>query len=235
MFGENPSIADYAALNNNGGGDWWVIILLFFVFTRGFGGNGDGAYATNADLQRGFDNQSVLNKLNGLENGMCQLGYDNLNQTTQLQQSLMQGNFGLQRDITNMGIANMQDTNSLSRQLADCCCENRQAISQVRYDMATDTCSITNAIQNSTRDIIDNANANYRGIHDELVAIQMQAKDEKIAEQASLIQSLSLAQSQANQNTYLISQLRPTPVPAYTVANPYAGFGYGCCAQQTCC
>lgn len=167
------------------------------MFTRGFGGNGDGAYATNADLQRGFDNQSVLNKLNGLENGMCQLGYDNLNQTTQLQQSLMQGNFGLH--------------------------------------MATDTCSVTNAIQNSTRDIIDNANANYRGIHDELVAIQMQAKDEKIAEQASLIQSLSLAQSQANQNTYLISQLRPTPVPAYTVANPYAGFGYGCCAQQTCC
>ena len=25
------------------------------------------------------------------------------------------------------------------------------------------------------------------------------------------------------------------PVPAYTVANPYAGFGYGCCGQTQCC
>lgn len=233
MFGNNPSIADYAALSN-GNDDWWSVIILFFIL-RNFGGAGDGAYATSADVQRGFDNQSVLNKLNGLENGMCQLGYDNLNQTTQLQQAMMQGNFGLQREITNMGIANMQDTNGLSRQLADCCCENRQGISQLRYDMAADTCAVTTAIQNSTRDIIDNANANYRGMHDELVAIQMQAKDEKIAEQAALIQSLNLSKSQANQNEYLISQLRPTPVPAYTVANPYAGFGYGCCQQPACC
>lgn len=26
---------------------------------------------TQADLQRGFDNQSVMNKLNGLESGLC--------------------------------------------------------------------------------------------------------------------------------------------------------------------
>ena len=46
----------------------------------------------------------------------------------------------------------------------------------------------------------------------------------------------NLAQSQANQNNYLIGQLRPSPIPAYTVANPYAGFGYGCCGTaQTCC
>ena len=49
------------------------------------------------------------------------------------------------------------------------------------------------------------------------------------------LQALNLAQSQANQNNYLIGQLRPTPVPAYTVANPYAGFGYGCCGQTQCC
>lgn len=220
--------------------DDWVFVLIFFML-GGFGSFGRGAYggdgplATSADVQRGFDNQNVLNKLNGLENGFAQMGYDQLSQTSALQQAMMQGNFGLQQAINNMGVANMQDTNALSRQLADCCCENRQAISQARYDMATDTCAITNTIQNSSRDIIDNANANYRAIHDELVAIQMQNKDEKIAEQASLIQSLNLAQSQANQNDYLISQLRPNPIPAYQVANPYAGYGYGCCNQQACC
>lgn len=226
--------------NNCNDNDDWMLVLFFFLL-GGFGGfgrgawGGDGPLATSADVQRGFDTQNVLNKLNGLENGFAQMGYDQLAQTSALQQNMMQGNFGLQQAINNMGVANMQDTNALSRQLADCCCENRQAISQVRYDMATDTCAITNAIQNSSRDIIENANANYRAVHDELVAIQMQSKDEKIAEQASLIQALNLAQSQANQNDYLISQLRPNPIPAYQVANPYAAYGYGCCNQQTCC
>lgn len=64
----------------------------------------------------------------------------------------------------------------------------------------------------------------------------MQAKDEKIAEQASLIQSLNLAQSQANQNQYLISQLRPSPQPCYPVQNPYASanWGNGCGCGNAC-
>lgn len=106
---------------------------------------------------------------------------------------------------------------------------------QVRYDMATNACAINNTIQNSARDIIDNQNANYRAIHDELVASQIEAKNEKIAEQQSLIQSLNLAQSQANQNQYLINQLRPCPTPAYITCNPWAtnGASYNGC-QNFC-
>ena len=98
MFGGSsaPSIADIAAVTgggNNGwgngwGGDgWWVLIILFALFGgwgRGgaFGGNGgcgcDGACATVGDIQRGFDNQGVTNKLNGLEQGLSQLGYADL-------------------------------------------------------------------------------------------------------------------------------------------------------------
>ena len=72
-----------------------------------------------------------------------------------------------------------------------------------------------------------NDNNNYRQLHDEIVSIQMQAKDEKIAEQASLINALNLAQSQANQNQYLISQLRPCPQPCYPVQNPYTSTNWG--------
>ncbi len=43
----------------------------------------------------------------------------------------------------------------------------------------------------------------------------------------SQIQALNLAQSQANQNTYLVNTLRPCPQPAYVVANPF------CCNQPT--
>ena len=73
---------------NGWGGDWMGWIVLFLIFGMfgwgGMGGFGWGGgmgmggaspYMTSAvaqaDLQRGFDNQSVMNKLNGLESGLC--------------------------------------------------------------------------------------------------------------------------------------------------------------------
>lgn len=242
MFGASnvPSVADIAAVTDNrndmgfGAGGWWILIILlalFGGFNRGgaWGNNGDccGQPATYSDLQRGFDNQSVMNKLNGLENGICSMAYDQLSQFNGVNQNINGTAWGLERSIQQMGVANMQDTFALSRQLGDCCCENRLAISQVRNDMAADTCAITNALNQMGQNIMINDNNNYRQLHDEIVSIQMQAKDEKIAEQASLIQSLNLAQSQANQNQYLISQLRPSPQPCYPVQNPYASTNWG--------
>ena len=252
-----PSVADIAAVtdnNRNSGwgmdGGWWAIIILFALFGWGQGGFGfggsnaggcgcDSACATVGDVQRGFDNQGVTNKLNGLENGLCSLGYDQLAQMNTINQNITTTGYGIQNAITQMGIANMQDTNSLSRQLADCCCENRMAVAQVRYDMATNNCAVTTAIANAARDIADNQNANYRALHDEFVQFQMQAKNDRIAELQSQVQALNLAQSQANQNNYLINTLRPCPTPAYITCNPWAGqaaygscYGYngnGCC------
>lgn len=94
---------------------------------------------------------------------------------------------------------------------------------------------MTTAISQAARDITDNQNANYRALHDEIVANRMEDKNAQIQQLQSQVQALNLAQSQANQNSYLIGQLRPTPVPAYTVANPYSGFSYGCCGQTQCC
>ena len=51
----------------------------------------------------------------------------------------------------------------------------------------------------------------------------------KLADLQSENQGLKLAASQAAQNSYLVSQLRPSPIPAYTVQNPY------CCNQFAGC
>ena len=251
--------ADIAAVTRNSGdgfGDgngWWVLIILFALFGwggygygngRGNGGQGASDF-TDSAIQRGFDNQSVMNKLNGLENVLCSLGYDQLAQMNGINTNIMQTGFGIQNAIQQDTIANMQqanaaqmtamqNANALQAQLANCCCENRQAIAQVRYDMATDTCAITTAMNQNARDIIDNQNANYRALHDEMVQSQLDAKDAKIAEQQLLINQLNLAQSQTNQNQYLISQLRPPAVPAFTVPNPYATYGFGCYSGQCC-
>ena len=93
--------------------------------------------------------------------------------------------------------------------------------------MATNTCSITNAINNSTRDLIDNQNANYRALHDEIVANRIEDKNAQIQAQQNEINALRLAASQEKQNNYLVEQLAPKcPIPAFLTCNPYTGQTY---------
>lgn len=261
MFNSNvaPSVADIAAVtgaqnrNYDGwGNDWWAIIIILALFggfgNRGglFGGNsgygcGSCAPATCSELQAGFNNQSVQNKLNGLENGLCSLGYDQLAQMNGIANTIQQGNFALQQAINNASVANMQDTNSISRQLADCCCENRAAIKDVQYTAAMNNSALLQAINAQTNAIVQNDNANYRALHDELVSYQMQQKDDVIAELRSQVQALNLGVSQRNQNDYLIDRLQPCAKPAYFVPNPnccytpqqYAQFAGAACGG--CC
>lgn len=262
MFNSNGlSAADVAAVTgangyNNGGAwgnDWWAVIIILALFggfgNRGgiFGGNGGGsgcgccAPATCADLQAGFNNQAVTNKLNGLENGLCSLGYDQLAQMNGINNNIMQGNFALQQALNNNAIAQMQDTNAVSRQLADCCCENRAAIKDVQYNAALNNNALLQAINTQTNTIVQNDNANYRALHDELVSYQMQQKDDVIAELRTQVQALNNTASQLRQTQDIVDQLQPCAKPAYFVPNPnccytpqqYAQFAGASCGG--CC
>lgn len=259
----------YGMMNGMGGygfGEcWWVIIILMALFGGfgygGFGyggagmrgGNGCGceaAVATVGDIQRGFDNQGVTNKLNGLENGLAD-GFYSMNNSmltgfngvqSAIQNSTMnamQNTFTLQQAIQSDTVANMQNTNALATQFANCCCENRTGFQKVGYDLATQGNAIQVAIANQTQALMQNQNDNYRALHEEIVANRMEDMKTENANLRSQIQALNLAASQANQNTYLVNTLRPCPQPAYIVDNPfccngqqYASFQRsGCCAQ----
>lgn len=252
MYAENgDSLATgymIGADRNNGygngmfGGDWaWILIFaLLFGWGRGgfggFGGFGDGRFisgydigklATTNDVAVGFNNSAVLNNLNDLKLGQAGL-----------QQTLCQGFNGVNTSI-------LTSTNAVQSQLAGCCCDLARSIDGVNYNMAKNTCDITNAIHNSSRDIIDNQNANYRAIHDELVANKIEAKNERIAELQQQVNALNLAQSQANQNAYLTATMdantaelirrlgRDYPTPSYIVPNPFCC--NNTCGCNTCC
>lgn len=250
-----PSIADIAAVtgcNGNGsngwgnGDGWWVLIILFALFGgwgRGgaFGGGNssgcgcDGACATVGDVQRGFDNQGVTNKLNGIEQGISQLGYADLGQFNNITNGLSQLGYQTQQAITAAQIAAMQDANNLTRQIADCCCENREAIQGVNYNLAQGFAQQSYQQQQCCCDLTNTMNANTQRIIDQLTQFRMEDKDAQIRELQSQVSALNLAQSQSNQNQYLLGRLQPPAVPSYQVANPYASYaGCGCCGSQCC-
>ena len=138
----------------------------------------------------------------------------------------MQGFNGVEREVCN-----------LSHQIADCCCTTQRAIDGVNYNLATQSCDTRNTIQNATRDIIDNQNANSRAILDFLT-------QDKIATLTAENQSLKFQASQTAQNAFitanqeaqtaeLIRRLgRDCPVPAYVVPNPNCCYQYN--VQPTC-
>lgn len=130
-----------------------IIILILFFLIFGFGGwgnNGNGNLS--ADMQRGFDTQSIISKLDGLSSGLCDTAYENarlIEQNTvtnmqgfnQTQMGMMQGFNGVQESI-----------NNLSHQMEQCCCNLKTQMMQDKYDeLNRDYQQALGAITNATQ------------------------------------------------------------------------------------
>ena len=190
----------------------------------------DGFYAQNTNLLNGFAGvqNALTNGFSAVDAAACRLGTQTQQLINDQTMQNMQNTFGLQQAINGVSVGAMQNANALQTQISGCCCDLRSSVKDVQFQNAQDTCAITNTVQNTTRDVIENANSNTRAILDFLV------KD-KISTLESENQGLRLATSQYKQNAYLIDQLRPCPIPSYTVCNPYtggySGYGYGACGD----
>ena len=246
-----------------GNGAWFVILFLIFAIfgwgRNGFGRNDNGgnggssmtyvpygmggignAY-TDATIQRGFDNQAVINKLNGIENGLCD-GFYAVNNT------LCQGFSGVNQNIMTNGYETRLATQNLSSQLAncccdlgykiqDCCCTTQRSIDNVNYNMAMNTNNIQQTLCNNTRDILENNNNNTRAILDFLTNDKistLQAENQNLKFQASqTAQNAFITANQEAQTAELIRRLgADCPQPAYVVQPPQpVTFPTNCCGQ----
>lgn len=205
----------------------------------------------------------------GLCDGFYAQNTNTLNGFAGVQQSLCQGFSGVNNSIVQSGYETRNAINSLGYSLQDCCCKTQQSISDLGYNISNKFCgveraidgmnynnllnttninnSITagfNGIQNAmcanTRDIIESNNANYRALHDEIVANRIEDKNAQILAQQNEINALRLRASQEAQNTYLISQLKPCPSPSYIVPNPNCCYNFpapsqNCGCPSSCC
>jgi hypothetical protein len=208
-----------------GEGSWFIIILFLFAFL-GWGNGGWGNNGNSGGVVDGYvltsDFANVERKIESVNQGLCDGFYQQAQLVNGANMAMANGFAQAELSRSNQQAALMQQLNAMQMQAANCCCENRAAIAQVRYDMAAQACDTRNTVQNATRDIIDNANSNSRAILDFLT-------QSKLSDLQAENQGLKLAASQAAQNSYLVSQLRPSPIPAYTVQNPY------CCTQYAAC
>ena len=236
---------------NSGGFGWggdgaWLIILFLIFAVFGWGGNGWGNNAGNSGgVVDGYvltsDFANVERKIDSVNQGLCDGFYQQAQLVNGTNMAMANGFAQAELSRSNQQAALMQQLNAMQMQAANCCCENRAAIAQVRYDMATQACDTRNTVQNATRDIIDAMNSGFRGIDQRLTAQEIAAKDAKIAEQNQRLFAADLAASQAAQTldmrNYVSAQFayyNPRPVPSFEVPAPYQYGGCGCGCNQGC-
>ena len=244
--GNCPSVPIVANLDGNNGNNWndgswlWFLIVVFAIFGgwgNGFGGFGGTNGCVGSEIQRGFDNQAVVSKLDGITNGLCDGFYAVQNGMNGINTNILQTGFGIQQAINADTVANMQNTNALQSQLANCCCETREAIQGVNYNMAQNTCALQNTMNSNTRDIIDSQNAGTRAILDYLCnekISSLQAENSELRRAASQDrQSALLTTAMSAQTNQIIDAVRPTPVPSFPASNLY-GYAYNNCGCNGC-
>lgn len=261
-------IAAAAGNNNNGfgfeGNGAWIFLLFILILlggwngNNGYAGNGNGGNGSTtyvvSDIQRGFDQAAVTTGINNISTGLC-------NGFAGVQQSLCNGFAGVNAGVAN-GFAQAEIANN-ARQIADmnqvfglqtglsnqlntiamnqqnCCCENRAAVADLKYTVATEACADRAAVDGALRDVtaqgvanttalMNTINNGIQSIKDQLCQDKIDAKNELIANLRQEIAMKDLAASQTAQNAFiaqgfsnevdqLYNRLNSCPVPTTPV------------------
>lgn len=201
---------------------------------------------TQADIQRGFDNQAVQAGIAGinttLASGFADAAVARCNAQTTTLQALSNNQMGLYQTLNANQNANTQAMNSLAMSLQNCCCENRAGLADLKYTVATENCADRQAISDGLRDIMaqNAANTNalnatitngIQSIKDDLCQDRLDAANRQIQQLQTQLNMANLAASQNAQTAQLlqdnnaqtaalIQRIAPAAVPAYPVQNP---------------
>lgn len=231
MFSSNcMSPADMAAVmgTNNRGNDafggygadmiiWLIVIAAIFNGGFGFGGwGGNGGFnspagqgaLTRTDIDAALSTQGIESGITGIGTQLCN-GFNSVNS-----------------NISNLGY-----------NLQNCCCDLKQGLGEVNYNLAAQTNILQNTVNNNGNAIQQALNSGFRDVIDAQNAGTQRIVDlftqDKIQSLQTELQSAQLQLSNAAQTNNIVNALRPTPVPAYLTCSPYqtivnpTGFAFG--------
>jgi hypothetical protein len=237
----------------------WVIIMFWLWGGRGNGlfGNNTADGIPN-QLNNDFGREILLQAINGNGTALSQLATTLNCDVNALQGAISNVQQSIQSVSNQLGLTGQQVINSIQQgnasiasQLTNCCCDVKDAITKTNYENQLSNVNQTNTLQNAINFVNSSVE---RGFSSTAYATQQQTCDLKnaIAQQTTLINdkfcqlemremqnkidtlrqentNLVLAASQAAQTASIVNQVRPTPSPAYVVANPYCNCGYNSC------
>ena len=243
----------YQGGGNSGGWDqgngWWIILLFILLASGNWGNQQNGGFGgghpifvndgNGGNVQRGFDQAAVMGGINGIQSGINNLSTQLCNCCSDVQMSLANGFAGVEQGANARQMANMnqafaaqtamaQGFNAVQAQLAQCCCDNRLATTQLQAVVQQENCADRAAVSDGIRDIIVNQTANTQRILDQLCNDKIDAKNERIAELQNQLNMANLQASQIAQTAQIragqvaeidamYNRLRDCPVPTMPV------------------
>ena len=221
LVGPTGYMGGQGGFGNSFGGDWaWILLLLVLFGGWGNNGMGGGGFFGN-DLYPWMNNSQHIS--DGFRDQMLNTSITSIgDKIVSGQMDAMQTAFGLQS------------------QLAQCCCDNRAGLADLRYTVATEACADRAAVNDALRDVLAANTASTQRILDQMCADKIDSKNERIQELERQLTMAQLAASQGAQTAAIIANneaqtvaleryLAPTPVPAYVVQNP------NCCPNNYGC
>lgn len=245
------NVADVMALTKNdegafgGSGTWIWVFFLFFLLAWGgngfgFGGNNQAVTGaeiaangalTRADLYEGFTTNDIQRQIQGVQQGISDLGYTQntalLNGFNTLGNTVTQTGYGIQSALAQNRFDSQLGTQSTidaitqaqyANQLSSCNLGHQ--IEGTKYEAAKNTSELVSAIQAegaATRALI-----NQNAMQDLRDRLESRDRDLMVAQ---------IQVSQQAQTSSIIEATRPTPIPAYPVCSPYQSYtlaGCGC-------
>ena len=252
-----PVAPMYGGNGGNGfgfGGDWaWIILLLLLGWGNGgWGGNGfdggaGGLYPwmnQTETINDGFRDQMINTNITSIRDGISDISAQLCNGFAGVNAGVANGFAQAEIAANGRQMADMNQRFALQSQLADCCCENRLGIADLKYTVATENCADRAASAMNTRDIIDSQTRGTQAILDKLCALELDGVKSQLAqaerENLGLQNQLNIAAMQNGMNNEvdaLYNRLKNCPVPSmpvygstpiFTCGSNNSGCGCGC-------
>ena len=217
----------------------------------------NGQQGINNNVSDGFRDAQLHDSVTSVRDGISALSTQLCGCCGDMQTSLCNGFAGVNATV-NSGFANAetaanarqmanmqtafagqtamaQGFNGVQSQLADCCCENRLGIADLKYTVATENCADRTQSMQNTRDIIDSQTRGTQAILDKLCQLELdgvrnqlaQAERENVGLQNQLnmatlresqtAQNAFISQGFANEVDQLYNRLSNCPVPTTPV------------------
>ena len=230
--------------NGFGGDGWWI--LLLFILLGGWNNNGiGGGYGGGSQLYPWMNQAEITT--GGFRDQMLNSNITSIRDSIgDISTQLCNGFAGVEQGANARQIANLQQAfaaqtamsqgfNQLGSQFADCCCENRLGLADLKYTVATENCADRAAVSDGIRDVIASQTANTQAILDKLCALELDGVKNQLAqaqrENVGLQNQLNMAalrESQTAQNAFisqgfanevdaLYNRLNSCPVPTTPV------------------